>query len=496
MGVLCGACDDTGPRVVPVASIEVNVADTISVFDKTIVIGATLRDPQGEVIAADALRGRSVHWVTDHPEISISAVGPDSSRVTWITNSSTTPSWNSVTSFGITAAIDGQTATANGVICPGLQLAAHQSALLLPGRTASLRASVLGDAGPGMSPLNVLLGSARWTTSNEAVVGVDNSAQTATAQATGQATLIASACGVADTVDVEVIPSGYSVTWLGQGTRAIDINDAGEVLGIAGEFVSNSPRWLWRNGTFTPIEGCAVARLNNQGRVLCTGPGPTTWRDGVVTTHDTLSLSAVAINDSGHVLMFKGLYPWVAYLWRGTGQLDSLSSAFTGVTLLNNRGDIAGTNNSTLYAVTYVRLANGTMRGMSGFGRYSGPHALNDSGDVVGFGEGMSPIGILNTAVVSSRSGVNVRPRRVTGAGATNAIATASTGINNRGVVVGNGDFGAWVLRGGKVGLLSDLVTGPWRITAAAGINDAGVIIGKATNTETGESGAVVLTPQ
>lgn len=434
--------------------------------------------------------------MSDHPEVSISGAGPDSAKVTWITTSSTTPSWNSITSFGITAAIDGQTVTANGVICPGLQLAAHHSALLLPGRLAGLAASVLGLNGSGNDPLNVLLGRARWTTSNETVLGVDNSAQTATAKATGSATLIASACGVADTVDVEVIPSGYSVTWLGDGTRAIDINDNGEVLGITGESVSNSPRWLWRNGAVTPIDGCAVAGLNDQGTVLCTGPGPATWKNGVVTVHDTVSIGAVAINDSGHVLMFKSLFPTRAYLWRGAGRLDSLSSSFTGVNLLNNRGDIAGTNNSAIYPATYVRLANGTMRGMAAFGRYSGPHALNDSGDVVGFGEGMSSIGRANTAVVSWRTGVTERPRRVTGPGATNTVATAATGINSHhGVVVGNGDVGAWILRGGKLGLLSELVTGPWQITAAVGINDAGVIIAKAVDTGTGKSGAVILTP-
>lgn len=84
----------------------------------------------------------------------------------------------------------------------------------------------------------------------------------------------------------------------------------------------------------------------------------------------------------------------------------------------------------------------------------------------------------------------------MTGPGATNTVATAATGINSHhGVVVGNGDVGAWILRGGKLGLLSELVTGPWQITAAVGINDAGVIIAKAVDTGTGKSGAVILTP-
>lgn len=48
LAIACVSCDDPGPRPVAIASIEVGVADTISLFDKTIVVGATLRDHTGK----------------------------------------------------------------------------------------------------------------------------------------------------------------------------------------------------------------------------------------------------------------------------------------------------------------------------------------------------------------------------------------------------------------------------------------------------------------
>lgn len=60
---------------------------------------------------------------------------------------------------------------------------------------------------------------------------------------------------------------------------------------------------------------------------------------------------------------------------------------------------------------------------------------------------------------------------------------------------MGNGLYGGWILRNGRLGLLTALVPAPWEIESVAGINDAGVIIGQGYNPATGTRGAVVLTP-
>ena len=489
---LC-SCDLDEPGPVRIESIEIAAAETLTVYDRSTVIRAVLRDAQGRLIPADQLRGRTVTWTSAHEELRVNAMGGDSARATWDNELSLSPTWYDITDVEVTATVDAVTATGGVVICPALQVAAHNTAIAVAGRSFPLIASVLGSSGGGLSNLNVLMTRARWTSSNPAVVSV--SGDVGAAVATGTATLVSAACGMADTVEVAVIPTGYTLIYLGDGTRAIAINDSGSVLGSSAAGAATPLRWVWRGGSFTAVENCTAVALNDASTVLCNGPGPRTWKNGVVSVLDTLPFSATALNDSGRILMVKAAFPYRIYLWRAPGRADSLSSMFTGASFLNNRGDVAGTNSSALYPYTIIRQADGTHRGVSSYGRSSGPGAMNDSADAVGWGEGMTPIGRSSTATIWFRDGTSALPRKPRGP-ATNIIARNSTGINNARTVVGNGNFGAWVLLDGRVGLLTNLVEEPnWQITAAMGINNSGVIIAEGYNTRTLKTGAVVLTP-
>ena len=375
-----------------------------------------------------------------------------------------------------------------GVLCSkeAHQLAARNSALLLAGRTSPLEVSVLGVREAG-APMNVVGTEARWESSNVSVVSVDGS--TATAHAPGTATLVASACGVADTVEVAVVTRGYAVTFLGDSSEARYLNDLGEVVGRTG--YPHTTHWHWKAGSTTSLGSCSARGITSRSVVLCAGPGPTTWRDGVTTVHDTLSGFATALNDSNHVIFSARSAVWV-----GPGNLRAVQAPLSWrLALLNERGDVAGVD-AFMYPDVIQVFTSGAHRFLGAYGRYSSPGAMNRQGDIVGSGEALTPITQIVTAVIwLAPDSARRLPRAVRGPGAANPIASAATGINDHRVVVGNGDRGGWVLVDRRLGVLSELVTG-WRIESTAGINNAGQIIGQGHNLATGQRGAVLLTPQ
>jgi probable HAF family extracellular repeat protein len=399
--------------------------------------------------------------------------------------------------------------------------AVEVSGMMVAGRSQALRVSYWDDTSyEGFRPSGI-----RWTSTDAKVLAVRHDG-TVAALKPGRAMLIAASSARSDTAIVEVVAKGYQVTPVGglggAFSEALDVNDAGIVVGNASTGAGDTVAFIWHGGAPSQLGSFHFPRswgalgewlaggsalIDAQGRVVGTPelPGPA----GAVVT---------AVSDAGQV----------AGYWPGSIRGGPADSAFV----------VIGGRVTRLTQTTTCEVLPGPV-----------PTSRNDSGQVAGWlyygrrcsgGQGQagafwsSPaaLSVYDAAYMSAPAAATainstgehvywrachacIRNNGVEGwvqlaAGATMLRPLALAGVvypldlNDAAQVVGRAEAPSdstaehhgFLWRSGAMGDLTALVTDTdWVILTAAGINESGQIAATARNRRTGWSGAVLLTP-
>ena len=314
-------------------------------------------------------------------------------------------------------------------------------------------------------------------------------------------------------------PGPYVVTDLGtlgavQSAHANDINDAGQVVGSAG-----NRGFLWQNGVMTELgtlggNSSGASAINELGQVVggATTAAPSTshavrWDNGVITNLLPGQVSgASGINDAGQVIGTLSAN-WRGFLLDNGVFTDLGTLGGPGGTTpmgINNAGQVVGSSSSTvstpLGPMPHAFLwQNGVMTdlGVLPGDEDSGAAAINNEGQIVGSSGRTDPETYEQT----------YRPFLYED-GVMTALPVPSSesyagDINDAGVVVGTmragGGFSHWHAYVYADGVVTDLNS---RIPAgsglhvlyATGINNAGQIVGVAYDAQA-HYHAVLLTP-
>ena len=317
--------------------------------------------------------------------------------------------------------------------------------------------------------------------------------------APGESVLFArDARGRADSLTVRVVTTGYSVTFIGEGTIGVALNDSGDVVGTdpAGGF-------LWSTGNLVSLGACIPAAVNDRLQVACRGTysqtSPGIWANGfftAVTLPGATSVDVTAVNDSGDVggnIYITGGGPEAFIIIKD----DTLR--FGGHTTggMNNLGQLVGLK-TNVYALPTVF----SRAGASSFGnRYNAIYTISDSGVAVGeaapySSQNRRPVqwpawNLFGTLPVTHVAGSGwAFPEPV------NPLFAAARGVNNSGAIVGTGLNTGFLWRDGRTINLNAVLHSPeWEIIAAVAIDNSGRILAQGRNLKTGQSGAVLLHP-
>lgn len=328
--------------------------------------------------------------------------------------------------------------------------------------------------------------------------------------------------------DLGDLPGGSAFSY------ANDINNAGQVVGLAYDLTSGSRAFLWQNGTMTDLgdlpggsDYSEAYSINNAGQVVgvssaASAPRAFLWQNGTMTDLGDLpgggdDSLANDINDAGQVVGISGATSGPrAFLWqngtmselperndfslffsptdgptRGSGYGAGPSYAASDI---NNAGQVVGSL-SFPYSSYAVLWRDGTptfLGDLPGGIVSSTANGINNAGQVVGYSSAAT-----GDHAFLWQNGTMTDLGDLPG-GSNNS---AAYGINNAGQVVG--DSGAatgtraflW-----QNGVMTDLntfagVAGTgWVLTQATAINDLGQIVGRGINPQ-GEQRAFLLTP-
>jgi probable HAF family extracellular repeat protein len=309
-------------------------------------------------------------------------------------------------------------------------------------------------------------------------------------------------------------PSSYVVTDLGTlgglSAQAYDINDAGQVVGLAYTASSGGHAFLWQNGVMTDlgtIGGTAsiAQAINQSGQIAgrsTVAPAPNLayhavlWENGLKTDlTPNGSGTATGINDARQVV--GNLSDSSAFFWENGVMtiLPHLGTAGTFASDINNAGQVVGSSS----ARAFVWQKNGVMTdlGVLPGDEESGAGGINNSGQIVGSSGRTDPETYEVTSHAFLYSG-----------GTMTALAIPSTesyagDINDWGHVVGAmragggfSNFHAFIYANGLARNLNSLIpagSGLHLVTANA-INNAGQIVGLAYDSRGGNH-AYLLNP-
>jgi len=255
--------------------------------------------------------------------------------------------------------------------------------------------------------------------------------------------------------------------------------------------------FVWQDGMMTPLNplpggnNSFATGADNLGRVVG-------WAENGV--HDSTCVG-------GQVLQFRPV------IWGpAPGQIETLplfgNDTSGSATAINNRGQIVGISGICDQAVGRrsakhaLLWDNGTITNLGNLGAelWITPMAINDHGDIVGFGatdETDLDGNYLRAFIWTRKDGMKqIDPLPVTG-----HVFSQANGINERGQVVGSsctlaGACLGFIWQNGAIKYLKDLVPGfTGTIVNGQDINDDGVITGRAVNPATGKITAFRMVP-
>jgi probable HAF family extracellular repeat protein len=276
-------------------------------------------------------------------------------------------------------------------------------------------------------------------------------------------------------------------------SQANAINDRGEVVGDSSVASGARHAFRWRAGTMTDLGtlggfNSTASDINARGNVVGASEladGSThavLWRGGALVDLGTLGGDfswATAVNDAGTVAGFSTTETGVprAFVWRaGTmTELPTIDGVFSRAYDINNRGDVVGDASVDGMNSVPVRWRGTTVTSLTDRpGQGSG---INDRGQVAGFyfGDGA----FLSTG------------GRATDLGAVPGATFAQAfGLNNRGQVVGDTDFAAFLWERGVMTALPSLAGAT---STATDINNRGQIAGHSATHPEGYNPHAVL---
>ena len=306
----------------------------------------------------------------------------------------------------------------------------------------------------------------------------------------------------------------------GNSSRAADINNAGQVVGVS-QAAAGGRAFMWQNGVMTDLGTLGsyteAYGINNAGQVVGVSSSPTNrafmWQNGVMTdlgvpagAAASVKSRGVGINDAGQVVVntenSNGSDPRAFILQNGVmtslGSLPGGSGASYAHDI-NSSGQVVG--NSSAPTGGAFMWQNGVMTNLGSLPGASSSNALgiNTAGQVVGHSGGRAFM--WQNGVMSDLGG-----DAPTG-GSLYGGTLSAYDINNAGQVVGygvsiDGDTDSNVERAvlWQSGSMIDLSTAGgvagtgWILKNATAVNDLGQIVGYGTNPQ-GETHAFMLTP-
>jgi probable HAF family extracellular repeat protein len=312
-------------------------------------------------------------------------------------------------------------------------------------------------------------------------------------------------------------PGPYVLTDLGTlgglSAEALDINDAGEIVGASMNSAFRSHAYLWRDGLMTDLgtlggnhsQGVAISdagHVAGRSQISTTKYHATLWAGGTTTDLTPSSDYAVAyaVNDRGEVV--GSIDNWKGFHWQSGGltMLGDLGGGCSHANDINDTGHIVGASCTPQVNQPHATLWHngaiidlGLVPGMED----SGATAINMVGQIVGSSGFMDKdtYEITSKAFLYENGAMSVLP-------VPSAEAYASD-INDSGVVVGtmraaggSSNWHAYIYVDGVATNLNSLIPAGSGLHLAFGtaINNAGQIVGTAVDAR-GQQHAYLLTP-
>jgi probable HAF family extracellular repeat protein len=208
--------------------------------------------------------------------------------------------------------------------------------------------------------------------------------------------------------DGQIIDLGTLVSGPYDDTRAVAINEKGQVVGFSDNGSSERDAFLWQDGVMTDLGSLdATSRrsgaysINNKGQVVGfsdngTGDRPFLWQDGAmidlsVTLGDRSQVSS--INDRGQLagsfsFPFNNSLTDHAYLWNAAEAIDlgTLGGNISHARAINNRGQVVGISWTADGRQHAFLWEHGRLQDLVTLeGGFFNATAVNNKGEVVGY---------------------------------------------------------------------------------------------------------------
>ena len=303
----------------------------------------------------------------------------------------------------------------------------------------------------------------------------------------------------------------YTITDLGtlggEECKAMDVNNAGQVVGYSTDGSFEYRAFLWENDTMTDLgdlggnESQARA-INDSGQVTGTSYDTNAewhaflWENESMTDLGTLAGGTISeahgINNAGQVVGYSHTGGrWHAFIY-DNDTITALPEApgwSTDASDINNLGQITGTGYDISFFNYTLLWENDTQTILSSGDEYWVPHAINDSGQIVGeSGDYLAALWESDTLTIINPFG---------------SWESVANDVNNSGQIVGTAmvdymTYTAFIYENGVADDINDLYdtqNGDVQMSAAVAINDAGQIVCHGWAPPTWDEHSFLLTP-